>query len=124
MKNNREHRIPLTPLARQILSDIPRISPHVFPGRTKTGYLYVFGPLKEQLDERCGFSNWTHHDLRRTFATRLAEMGIAPHIIERLLNHVSGQISGIAAIYNRAKYVDERREAMHAWERHLTKLLA
>ena len=49
-------------------------------------------------------SGWTLHDLRRTFSTHLADLDVLPHIIERLLNHVSGEISEVAAIYNRSRY--------------------
>jgi integrase len=65
----------------------------------------------------------TLHDLRRTFATNLAQLGVAPHVIERLLNHVTGQISGVAAIYNRAKYFDEMAQAMQQWEARLAEIL-
>ncbi len=62
--------------------------------------------IKRQLDKLSGVSGWTLHDLRR---------GVAPHIIERLLNHFTGTISGIAAVYNRAKYLDEMRDAVEKW---------
>jgi integrase len=76
---------------------------------------------KSLLDNVSGVSGWTLHDIRRTVATRLAEMGVAPHVIERLLNHTTGQISGVAAIYNRARYLDEMRQALELWENHLTR---
>ena len=78
---------------------------------------------KHQLGEVSQTSNWTLHDLRRTFATRLAEMGVAPHVIERILNHVSGQISGVAAVYNRAKYFKEMEEAVTLWESRLKSII-
>ena len=53
----------------------------------------------------------------------MADLGVAPHVIERLLNHVSGQISGVSAIYNRAKYLDEMREAIDKYEAWLESLL-
>ena len=74
---------------------------------------------KAALDKVSGVSGWRLHDLRRTFATRLAEQGSPPHVIERLLNHVSGQISGVSAIYNRASYLSEMREVVRRWEAHL-----
>jgi integrase len=59
---------------------------------------------------------WRLHDLRRTAATMMAEkLGILPHIIEAVLNHVSGAKSGIAGVYNRATYADEMRKALCAW---------
>jgi integrase len=59
------------------------------------------------------------HDLRRTVATRMAELGVPPHIIEAVLNHVSGHKSGVAGIYNRATYDKEKREALNLWAEHL-----
>lgn len=55
------------------------------------------------------------HDLRRTVVTRLAEKGTAPHILERIINHVSGEVSGVAAVYNRARYEKEVRQALELW---------
>lgn len=60
--------------------------------------------------------HWTPHDLRRTATTRMAEdLGIAPHVVDKILNHTSGTIRGVAKIYNRASYLKERREALNAW---------
>jgi hypothetical protein len=47
-------------------------------------------------------------------------LGVAPHIAEKLLNHATGTISGVAAIYNKFQYMDEMRKAVEQWERHLT----
>ena len=65
---------------------------------------------------------WILHDLRRTFATNLAALAVPPHITERLLNHATGTISGVAAIYNR--FLDEMRAAIALWEERLAWLLA
>jgi hypothetical protein len=43
------------------------------------------------------------------------DLKIAPHIVDKILNHASGTIRGVAAIYNRAQYLDERRAALEAW---------
>jgi integrase len=60
--------------------------------------------------------HWTFHDLRRTAVTKMAEnLKIAPHIVDKILNHTSGTIRGVAAVYNRAAYLDERRAALEAW---------
>jgi integrase len=60
--------------------------------------------------------HWTFHDLRRSAVTKMAEdLKIAPHIVDKILNHASGTIRGVAAIYNRAEYLDERRAALEAW---------
>ena len=66
---------------------------------------------------------WQLLRLRRTFATKLAEMKVPPHIIERLLNHklgtlqMQGVITAVADVYNRALYMDEMREAIEKWRR-------
>jgi integrase len=67
-------------------------------------------------------AEWRLHDLRRTAATMMAELGILPHIIEAILNHVSGHKSGVAGIYNRARYTDEMRAALQRWADHLDTL--
>ena len=60
--------------------------------------------------------HWTLHDLRRTAVTKMAEdLKIAPHIVDKILNHAGGTIRGVAATYNRAQYLDERRAALEAW---------
>jgi integrase len=60
--------------------------------------------------------HWTLHDLRRTAVTKMAEeLKIGPHIVDKILNHASGTIRGVALIYNRAQYLDERRAALEAW---------
>jgi integrase len=63
---------------------------------------------------------WRIHDLRRSFATHAAEMGIQPHIIEAVLNHVSGSKAGVAGIYNRATHEPEKRAALVRWADLLT----
>jgi integrase len=112
-----------------ILKRVPRTSEYVFPasrtnvrGKPTTSF-NGWPKCKQAFDARCAVTGWTLHDLRRTFATNLAALGIPPHITERLLNHVSGTISGVAAIYNKFQYVDEMRAAITAWETRLDSLL-
>lgn len=66
---------------------------------------------------------WTLHDLRRTAATGMARLNIAPHVVDKVLNHVSGTIRGVAAVYNRFEYLEERRAALEAWGRCVTGLI-
>jgi integrase len=66
---------------------------------------------------------WTPHDLRRTAATRMAELGVQPHVIEAVLNHVSGHKAGVAGIYNRATYDKEKRLALNLWATHLLSVI-
>jgi integrase len=78
-----------------------------------------FDNAKERLDKCSGIIGWRLHDLRRTAATEMARLGIAQHVVEKLLNHRSGSIRGVAAVYNRHSYLDERRYALEAWARRL-----
>ncbi len=127
-KNARDHTFPIGRITESLLCELLASSPPssmVFAARsTPVKPFNGWSKAKKTLDALSQVNGWTLHDLRRTFATRLAELGIAPHIIERLLNHVSGQISGVAAIYNRFQYVSEMREAIVKWEVHLSRLLA
>jgi integrase len=77
------------------------------------------------LDEKLGdaVADWVLHDLRRTAATRMAELGVQPHIIEAVINHVSGHKGGVAGIYNRATYDKEKREALNLWAEHVMALV-
>jgi integrase len=68
--------------------------------------------------------HWTLHDLRRTAATGMAQLNIAPHVVDKVLNHVSGTIRGVAAVYNRFEYMEERRAALEAWGRHVGNLIS
>ncbi|MDR7147070.1 tyrosine-type recombinase/integrase [Rhizobium sp. BE258] len=66
---------------------------------------------------------WGLHDLRRTAASGMASLKIGPHVVEAILNHSSGEISGVAAIYNRHSYEDEKREALDKWESYLLQIV-
>jgi integrase len=59
---------------------------------------------------------FTLHDLRRKFATIHAKIGTPIHVTEKLLNHVSGTISGVAAVCNRHSYLDEMRDAIEQYD--------
>ena len=67
--------------------------------------------------------HWTFHDLRRTAATGMARLNFPPHVVDKILNHASGTIRGVAAVYNRFEYRDERRAALEAWGRFVTALV-
>jgi integrase len=66
---------------------------------------------------------WRIHDLRRTAATRMADIGILPHVIEAVLNHVSGARAGVAGTYNRSLYAKEKREALTRWANHVSAVI-
>jgi integrase len=93
-------------------------------GRDDTAGFKGWGISKQRLDERTAKANgavppWVVHDLRRTCATGMIGLGVQPHIVEAVLNHVSGHKSGVAGIYNRAAYDTEKREALERWARHV-----
>ena len=67
--------------------------------------------------------SWTLHDLRRTAASGMAGLGVAPHVVEAVLNHKSGAIKGVAAVYNRYNYSLEKRRALAAWAEHVAAIL-
>lgn len=136
-KNKVEHTIPYGPLVEGILRRrsnfvegelyFPPYRTHV-RGVPTTTYA-VWSKDKKAFDKRCGVSKWTLHDLRRTFATRLAELGVLPHVVERLLNHRLGAIktdtvlTDVAKVYNLAAYLPEMRQAIDLWEQTLANLL-
>jgi hypothetical protein len=66
---------------------------------------------------------WVHHDLRRSAATGMAEIGIQPHVIEAILNHVSGHKGGIAGIYNRAQYTADKARDLARWDEHIASVV-
>jgi integrase len=65
---------------------------------------------------------WTPHDLRRTVATGMGEIGVEPHIIEATLNHISGFKGGVAGVYNRASYEPQKQAALDKWARHIERV--
>jgi integrase len=151
-KNGLAHEIPLGPLAIEQLPARQEADGHVFGNRptesSKPAEARSFSgwsASKARLDTRMltamreDFASahgrdakqnevkleaWTLHDLRRTFATRNGDLGIEPHIIEAMLNHVSGASKrGVAGIYNRASYRTQKRAAMTAWEAHIRRVV-
>lgn len=120
-KNGKSHAVPLSKGALSVLATIPTTaSPYVFPARGKPNKPYSgYSKGKRELDAAAKLHGWTLHDLRRSAATGMAKLGIAPHVIERVLNHVSGTFGGVAGIYNRFKYDDEIREALKLWDEYV-----
>ena len=83
-----------------------------------------WAPTKPKFDATLeNVAPYTLHDLRRTFSSCLAALGTPIHVTEKLLNHVSGTVSGVAAIYNRHTYMDEMREAITDYEETLATLV-
>jgi integrase len=123
-KNSRPHDVPLSDSAMAVLeSTPPRVGRPLMFGSGKGGYS-GWSKSKEALDGAAKVAPWTLHDLRRTAATRMADIGVQPHVIEAVLNHVSGHKSGVAGIYNRSSYAVEKRAALDLWANHLRVAIA
>jgi integrase len=114
-KNRRAHVIPLSDLAHNIIAAQPRRTGEFVFGAQFVSWAYG----KKQLDGRLNLDHWTIHDIRRSVATGMAEIGVQPHIVEAVLNHASGHKAGVAGIYNRASYEREKRTALALWADHV-----
>jgi len=120
-KSKREHEVPLSSAALEILENLPRNGAYVFSTTGNTA-ISGFSRAKIRCDNLMATAQvppWHLHDIRRTVASRMAEIGIAPHVIEKVQNRSTGQISGVAAIYNRYQYLREKTNALEAWARAL-----
>jgi integrase len=120
-KNKRQHELPLSRQALAIIERQPRRNSSEFLFSDKQGYK-DWDTAKRKLDERIRIAPWRLHDLRRTCATQLGELGVQPHHIEAILNHYSGHRSGVAGVYQRAKYADEMRSALQRWADHVDQI--
>jgi integrase len=127
-KNHKPHDIPLSPAAVSIIKNQPRLAGResVF-GTGANGYS-GWSKSKEALDARIAgngaIADWRLHDLRRTVSTRMHDdLGIPPHIVEAVLNHISGHRAGVAGTYNRATYSKEKAVALARWAKHLLSIV-
>ena len=119
VKNSRSHFVHLAPRALEIIQAQPNIHQLIFP--TPSGRPFMeYAKAKRQLDKDSGVADWVLHDLRRTVVSGMASLGVAPHVADKVLNHQSGTISGVAAVYQRHEFLTERRTAMELWECHLS----
>jgi integrase len=125
-KNHRQHVLPVMPMMRQIIDTVLRMaSRDALFGRRGRGFTaWSWKDCKPRLDQVSGVRNWRVHDLRRSAATKMADIGVPPHIIEAVLNHHSGHRAGVAGIYNRSPYEREVRNALAMWHDHLRTLIA
>jgi integrase len=118
-KNARAHTFPISTLSQRLLfqSTSASATSVLFPARGKPSSPFNgWSKSKAALDKASRLTDWTLHDLRRTYATKMAALGTPIHVTERLLNHVSGGLGGIVAVYNRHTYMDEMRAAVELYE--------
>jgi integrase len=124
-KNKRAHTLPLPELAWSIIASVPRMASRDYLFGVRAVGFQAWSRNKIALDAALGDSvtPFVLHDLRRTVATRMADLGVQPHIIEAVLNHVSGHRRGVAGIYNRSSYEREVRTALAMWADRLQSLI-
>jgi integrase len=139
-KNDRAHEVQLSEPARAVIAALPVMSETLVFTTNAIRPVSGFSNAKATLDRLMESERraelglpaespptivpWILHDLRRTAATGMARLNIAPHVVDRVLNHVGGSIRGVAAIYNRHAYLEERRSALAAWGQWIDSLVA
>jgi integrase len=133
-KNHRAHSVPLSAEALAALPPKPDTDRVMVFGRIGTGFS-GWSKAKSELDAAItaarqerrvkeAMAGWRIHDLRRTFVTMLGDLRLgSPHVVEAILNHVSGHKAGVAGTYNHALYLDERTQALIAWGRFVRELV-
>ena len=133
-KNGLAHDVPLSPPAIGILHEQERRDGRELVFGEGVGPFQGWSNAKTALDARVQkvlgkvhgdgftFKAWRLHDIRRTVATRMGDLGVQPHVVEAILNHVSGHKAGVAGVYNRASYAAEKSAALALWANHVDSL--
>jgi integrase len=122
-KNGKQHLVHLSTQAVAIIEGLERRGEFLFATTGKAG-LRGYGSAKARLDKHMNPDTpWRVHDLRRTAASGMAALGFQPHIIERVLNHLSGAQGGLVSVYQRFEYLEERKRALEAWGSHVEGLI-
>ena len=123
-KNGKARTLPVTPTMARIIAGVPQMAtrPQLF-GQRSHGFTR-WSIDKAELDRRSGVKGWVVHDARRSVATKLADAGVQPHIVEEILGHSSGgHKRGPAGIYNKSVYATEVRNALLMWDDHVVRVL-
>ena len=128
--------MPLSDQALAILKATPRRDERDLVFGRRDGPFSGFSKSKTQLDKRIhdrridenpeakSMPHWTIHDIRRTAVTRMGDIGVQPHVVEAILNHISGIKAQVAGVYNRSVYAKEKREALVQWGEHVEALVS
>jgi integrase len=119
-KNGQPHTIILSAPARAIVEAMPRDGEYVLSVDGGKHPIRGWTRAKEKLDKLAKIDAWVLHDLRRTLATGMNELGVEPHIVEAVLGHT---VKGVAGVYNRAKYEAGKKSALEAWGAHVMALI-
>jgi integrase len=131
-KNHLTHEVPLPSLAQELVAELPRVvGDHglLFTtngARPVSGFSRAKDLLDNAMAEAAGSAAtpWRLHDLRRTCATGMANLGVHPHVVGAALNHISGAKAGVAGTYNRAAYAKEKADALQRWAAHVEGLVS
>jgi integrase len=121
-KNAKPHVVHLSDESLAVLQRMKKHGPHAFAFQGSKPFDH-FAPAKRKLDEVSGVMGWRLHDLRRTCVSGMARLGVAPHVADKILNHQSGTISGVAAVYQRHHFLSERKDALERWGTHVGKIV-
>jgi integrase len=135
VKNGKAHLVPLSDQALTTLADVEHREGRDFIFGRGEGGFSGWSKAKAELDARIAAARkaavvkrpmlpWVLHDLRRSFVTHINENKIAPpHVVEAIVNHISGHLAGVAGTYNKALYLEERRSALKTWGQHFATLI-
>ncbi len=128
-KNKHTHCFPYGDLTADLFADVGKMigCPYVFPASNirseRTTVFNNFSHAKMELNKASGVTGYVLHDLRRTYSSIMASLGVQQVVVEKLLNHAGGSMSPIASIYNRYSYMKEMREATLQFDAYLTTLV-
>ena len=130
-KNNRRHIVPLSTFALEIIKSLPHSGATFLFSRDGEKPASDFQKIKKRLDhlmmnssaDAIPAEHWVIHDLRRTAVTGMAKLKVPRIVVEKILNHVQGELSGVAGIYNRHEYLDESAEALEKWASYVRMLV-
>lgn len=120
-KNGKPHLVDLSPQALEIIDTLDRNVRGLLFSTTSRSPPSGFSKVKQRLDHAMSLIlgeqlvPWRNHDLRRTAASGMAALDVPPHVVERVLNHLSGAQGGLTGVYQRHEYREERRRALVAW---------
>jgi integrase len=113
-KNGKPHIVHLSEACIKLIKRASRSGSYVFSISGARPF-QNFTNAKRVLDELSGVTGWRLHDLRRTCVSGMARLGVPPHVADKILNHQSGTISGVAAVYQRHDFLAERKLALERW---------
>ena len=121
-KNGKPHIVHLSEACIKLIKRASRLGSYVF-SISGVKPFQNFTNAKRALDELSGVTGWRLHDLRRTCVSGMARLGVPPHVADKILNHQSGTISGVAAVYQRHDFLAERKLALEQWGQYIETLV-